>query len=337
MTIKELANKLNITYKGDGNREVHGIKDMIVKIENVSKNHIYFVETMKVLKKHPEILENDGIIFTIEKLADNFQTALIANEENKRLILIEILREFETEIDYSTLDKNNIAASAKISKSATILPGAIIMDNVEIGDNVVIYPNAVIEPNAIIKKNTIIHACCVIGYNCQIGENCILYANTTIGADGFGYYDHTDGSRHKVPQIGNVIIKDFVEIGASSTIDRATIESTIIGKHTKIDNQVQLGHNCQVGEYVYIAGSTGISGSVIIKDKAIIAGLVGVGDHVTIGEKALVMGMTGVPNNLKEKGIYFGIPARPIKESHKINGALPHLPELLKRVKALES
>jgi len=339
MKLKELAQKLSINFQGNGELEIKGIKDTnLLATSKPVKDYLYFVETKKILKKYPPPqLANDTLVLTTTSLKENFIDALIVDNEESRLIFIELLKLYDTRTTATYENRNSsfISAKAQIGNNCNIMPMVTILDGVKIGNNCKIYPGVVIEENAIIGDNCILYPNSVIGTNCILGNYCILFGGAIIGADGFGYHDQ-DGKRYAVPQIGNVILEDYVEIGAGSSIDRATIESTIIGSNTKIDNQVQIGHNCQVGKFVFIAGNAGISGSVTLEDRVIIAGQAGLADHVKVGEGAVVMALTGVNTDIQAKKIVFGIPARPIKEFAKINGAIPHLPELLKRVRSLE-
>lgn len=209
------------------------------------------------------------------------------------------------------------------------------MEGAQIGERCILYPGVVMEPFAQLGDDSVLFPCVVIGHHCVIGKNAIIHGGTVIGADGFGFYDRP-GERHKIPQIGNVKIDDFVEIGASCTVDRATIETTSIGAYTKIDDQVHVGHNCQVGRYVYIVGNSALGGSVVVGDGAMISGMVIVKDHLKIAAGSIIMGMSGVAQDTEPKSAYFGIPARPAKQMHRMNAALEKLPELLARVRALE-
>ncbi|PIR18901.1 MAG: hypothetical protein COV48_04945 [Elusimicrobia bacterium CG11_big_fil_rev_8_21_14_0_20_64_6] len=205
-----------------------------------------------------------------------------------------------------------------------------------VGPGCVVYPGAVIEPGAAIGEGTVIRSNAVIGHGCVIGKRCLIHSAAVIGADGFGFYDRP-GERHKVPHIGNVVIADDVEIGASSTVDRATIESTTIGQFTKLDDQVHIGHNCSVGRFVYIVGNTAIGGSVTVEDGAMLSGMVIVKDHLRIAAGSIVMGMSAVAQDTEPKQHYFGIPARNAREMHKMNASLAKLPELLVKFRELES
>ena len=188
----------------------------------------------------------------------------------------------------------------------------------EIGDGTVLYPNA------------------VVGHHCVIGPRCIVHGGSVIGADGFGFYDDL-GGRHKIPQIGNVVIDDDVEIGANCTVDRATIESTTIGAQTKIDDQVHIAHNCQIGRFVYIAGNTALAGSVVVEDGVMISGAVAIRDHVRLAEGTMVGAMSGVASHTLAKQAYLGIPARPAHEMRRMLAALTMLPKLIARVRELEA
>ena len=343
-TLGELAKRLSINLKGDSSKEIHYIKDIerVKHPSDILENAIYFVENKSVKNRNP-YLNSDTAVLTKEAIASDFKNALFIKDESKndtiKLAFIKLLGFFSVAPHNqrgSISEKAYIDPSAHIHPSVCIMPHAVIMENTHVEEGAVIYPNVTLEAGSKVGQYSCLHPSVVLGYNCKIGKNCIIYGGTVIGADGFGYYDHNK-ERYKVPQISHVEIGDYVEIGSNCSIDRGTIEPTTIGNHTKIDNQIQIGHNCQVGEYVYIAGNTGISGSVTIKKRAIIAGQVGIADHVTIGEESVIMALTGVHDNTKPKTTYFGIPARPFRESFKISGALPHLPDLLKRVKSLEN
>lgn len=334
MKISEIADKLGIRYKGE-DREILRLRDLEKHVAGNSpdKEALYFLESQKFLKRYPEMKE--ATVLTIDKLSEHFNSALLADDASGRLVFIELLKLFDRRPDFNRISESDIDQSAEIASSAVIHHGAIVMQNSKVGSDSVIFPGVVLEPGSVIGKRCVIRPNTVIGYNCEIGSDCIIHANTTIGADGFGFHDQ-DEKRYKIPQTGNVIIGNHVEAGAGVTVDRATIESTVVGDYTKLDDQVHIGHNCHVGSYVYIAGGTVLAGSVTIKDRAILGGQSAISGHLTINEKTLIMGLTGVTKDTEKGAAYFGIPARPIKESHRINGALSSLPDLIKRVKEIE-
>ncbi len=236
---------------------------------------------------------------------------------------------------------NQIASQAVVSDSTTVGQGvfigayAVISDDVVIGDNSVILPGAYIGNEVVIGKNCLINPYAVIYDNTVIGDNVIIHSGAIIGADGFGY-KFRDGAHHKVPQVGNVVIEDNVEIGANTCIDRGALGSTVIGMGSKIDNLVQVGHNNKVGKHVIMCGHTGVSGSCTIEDYAILAGSSGIADHVKIGQGAVIMARSGVAGDVPAGAQYFGSPAKDKKTAYREQIAISKLPELMKRVKQLE-
>ena len=338
MTLKEIADKLGAKVQGDQNYKITGLRDLERLQIPASQHKLYFIESKKMLKKHPEVV-NCPAVLTTEELASNFKNAIICEAKESRLKFIETLKLFE--FQYSPTEKKSdrayIHSAADVHSSAIVYPGAVILEGAKIGANSVIFPCAVIEPFAEIGENTVIHPNVVIGYKCIIGNHCRIFGGTVIGADGFGFYDHGDDNRHKIPQIGNVVISDNVEIGSGCTIDRATIESTFIGEHTKLDDQVHIGHNCQIGRYIYIAGSAVLAGSVKIEDYAIIAGQATIAQGITIHSKAVLLGMSATQRDIEAGAIYFGaVQAMPVKQMHRSTSHFMNLPEIVERLEKLE-
>jgi UDP-3-O-[3-hydroxymyristoyl] glucosamine N-acyltransferase len=210
------------------------------------------------------------------------------------------------------------------------------MEGARVGARCVLYPGVVLEPHASVGDGSVLYPNAVVGHHCVVGKDSVIHGGTVLGSDGFGFYDRP-GERHKVPQIGIVVLGDGVELGSGCTIDRATIETTSIGDQTKTDNQVHIGHNCRVGRFCYIAGNTGLAGSVVVEDGVMISGMVSVKDHLTLARGTIVMGMSGVAQDTEPKTAYFGTPALPARQMHKMHSALERLPELLVRVRDLES
>ena len=228
-----------------------------------------------------------------------------------------------------------VSDTATIGEGASIYPGACIGRNVVVGKRTVIYSGAVLYDNVIIGEECTIHANAVVRERCRIGNRCIIQPGAVIGSDGFGYAP--DGSGYyRIPQIGVVVLEDDVEIGANSCIDRAAIEVTLIRRGTKLDNLVQIAHNCQIGEDCMIVSQVGISGSTKIGNHVTLAGQVGVAGHLTIGDNVLVGAQSGVPSSLPANAAYSGTPTMPHREWLKSAMVVPRLPELKKTVSALE-
>ena len=232
---------------------------------------------------------------------------------------------------------SHIASTATLGNDVYIGAFAYIGEKVNIGNNTKIFPGVYIAENVSIGNNTTIHAGVKIYEDCVIGNDVIIHAGTVIGSDGFGFAPQPDGSYQKVPQIGNVIIEDQVEIGANTTIDRATMGSTIIKKGVKLDNLIQIAHNVEIGSQTVIAAQTGISGSTKLGQKIMIGGQAGIAGHLTIADGVKIAGGAGVTKNLEGEGkSYAGFPAEDAKQSLKTQVYTRQLPELEKRVKELE-
>jgi len=230
-----------------------------------------------------------------------------------------------------------VATTAKIGDHVFIGAFAYVGENVIVADGAKIYPNAYLGDNVTIGENTIIHPGVRIYHDCTIGKNVSIHAGTVIGSDGFGFAPQADGTLKKVPQIGNVIIEDGVEIGANATIDRATIGSTLIKSGAKLDNLLQIAHNVEVGNNTVIAAQTGVSGSTKIGDNVMIGGQVGIVGHIKIADGTKINAQSGVSKSIKTpNSAVTGSPAFDYTAALRSQVATRNLPELEKRVLELE-
>lgn len=208
--------------------------------------------------------------------------------------------------------------------------------NVKIGTNVKIYPNTFIGDNVTIGDNCLFYAGVRVYSETEIGSGCIFHSGTIIGSDGFGFAPLEDGTYSKIPQIGNVIIEDDVEIGAASTIDRATLGSTIIRKGVKLDNQIQVAHNVEIGEHTVIAAQTGIAGSTKIGSNCLIGGQVGIAGHLTIGNNVRIQAQSGVGRNIKDGEKLQGSPALGYNDYFKSYVHFKNLPTIVKDIDTIK-
>ena len=230
-----------------------------------------------------------------------------------------------------------IAPSARIGANHFIAAFAYVNEGATLGDHVKIFPNVVIGENVTIGNHVTIHPGVVIYADCVIGNHVTIHSGTIIGSDGFGFAPKEDGSFQKVPQLGNVIIEDHVEIGANTTIDRATIGSTIIRKGVKLDNQIQIAHNVEVGSNSVIAAQAGVSGSTKIGKNVMVGGQAGFSGHIAIADGIKIAGRTGVTKSFTTANMTLtGYPAAEQKQSLRSQVYVKNLPELEKRVKELE-
>lgn len=230
-----------------------------------------------------------------------------------------------------------IADSAQIAKDTVVYPNVFIGENVKIGSRTVVYPGVVILKDSCIGSDGIIYPNVSIYQSTKIGDRVIIGSGSVVGSDGFGYIKDDNGKMMKVPHLGGVLIEDDVEIGSNTSIDRGTLGNTHIKKGTKIDNLVQIAHNCVIGENNVLCGSVGLSGSTELGNNVIMAARSGTKGHIKIGDNCIVTALTNVSKDLKPgsevKGVY---PARPIEEELKIQTLVGKLPELYERIKKLE-
>lgn len=230
-----------------------------------------------------------------------------------------------------------IASTATIGDQVFLGAFVYIGENAKIGNNVKIFPQAYIGNNVTIGDNTIIHAGVKIYHDCQLGKNITVHAGTVIGSDGFGFAPQADGSFKKVPQIGNVVVEDFVEIGANATIDRATIGSTIIHSGAKLDNLIQVAHNVEVGNNTVIAAQAGVSGSTKIGNNVMIGGQAGIVGHIYIADGSKINAQSGVSKSIKQANTAVtGSPAFDYTSALRSQALSRNLPEMEKRLKELE-
>lgn len=228
-----------------------------------------------------------------------------------------------------------VAENADIALTAYIGPHVQIGEGARVGAYTRIEAGVVVGANATIGDNCVLHPNVVLYDGVTIGNRVILHAAVCIGADGFGYVRHDHGY-HKFPQIGTVVIEDEVELGAHTCVDRAALGRTRIGRGTKLDNMVHVGHNCDIGERVVIAAQTGISGSVVIEDDAVIGGQVGFGDHTRVQKGAIIGSKAGIlPGKIVRTGVWWGIPVQPLAQYKRMNANLNRLAEMRDELKQL--
>jgi UDP-3-O-[3-hydroxymyristoyl] glucosamine N-acyltransferase len=230
----------------------------------------------------------------------------------------------------------SIAESARVGEKCYIGDFTVVERGVEIGAGCQIYPQVYLGDGVRIGEGTILYPGVKIYEGCVVGRNCILHAGAVIGADGFGFMPNAEGGFDKIPQLGNVIIEDNVEIGANTCIDRAKTDSTIIRRGVKLDNLIQIGHNVQIGENTVSSAQTGIAGTSKVGSNCFLAGQVGIADHVTIGNNVKVGSKSGLDKNVPDNEIRFGYPALPGIQYHRAANIFKRLPELDSRVRTLE-
>jgi UDP-3-O-[3-hydroxymyristoyl] glucosamine N-acyltransferase len=327
-SLGELAQLVSGTLCGDPSLHIAGIKGY----QNAGPEDITFAADARMLVK---VIDSRARALVIP--ADCEAEKPHIKVGNPRLAFAKLLHAFAPKYD-RTLGTHPTAVlgpGVELGAGCSIGAHAVIEAGARLGDNVMIYPGVYIGPDVQIGDDCVIYANAVVETGCILGTRVFIHAGTVIGSDGFGYV--SDQSGHvKVPQIGNVVIGDDVEIGANVTIDRATCDSTVIGRGTKIDNLVQIGHNVEVGENCLIVAMAGVSGSSVIGDGSIIAGQAGVVGHLRIGPGSRVLARGMVTNDLPPGSVVSGAPARAHQEELRIKAASRRLPELSTTIRDLK-
>lgn len=229
-----------------------------------------------------------------------------------------------------------ISESSKYGENVYVGAFSYIADNVIIGNNVKIFPNAYIGDNVVLGNNTIVFSGAKIYSETIIGESCVINSGVIIGADGFGFAPNETGGYNKIPQTGNVIIEDYVDIGAATTIDRATMGSTIIRTGVKLDNHIQIAHNVEIGKNTVIAAQSGVAGSSKIGENCQIGGQVGIAGHITIGNNVRIQAQSGIGRNVKDNEMLQGSPAITLSDYNKSYVHFKNLPKIIKDINELE-
>ncbi len=332
------AEKIASFLKG----EIEGDKNVVVnnisKIEEGTVGTLSFLANMKYTEHIYQTKASIVLVNKTFKADKKISATLIRVDDAYKAFasLLELYSMAKTE-KTGISPKANIEESAKISGNVYLGSNVYIGENVVIEENVKIYPNSYIGDNSKIGENTTIFSGVNIYSESQIGKNCTIHSGVVIGSDGFGFAPQSASEFKKIPQIGNVIIEDNVEIGANSCVDRATIGSTILRKGVKLDNFIQIAHNVEIGENTVMASLSGVSGSTKIGKNCMIGGQVGFAGHINITDDVKIGAQTGVLSNITEKGSkWLGTPAINMVDFLKVSVVLKKLPEMKKQIEKLE-
>ena len=328
INISSLAKKLNGSIEGDSNLIVKGAGDLRTSPENF----ISFLSDNRYYKYFEE--SHSNIILVNKDFSNSRLEKTLIRVDNPVFAYIKALEHFTPQIKDKIGIHNTavISKSAKIGKNVYIGPNVVIDSNVEIKDFSFIGPSSYIGENTIIGRKTKIKPNVSIYNDIYIGNFCIIESGTVIGADGFGLTFH-NGENHIIPHRGKVIIEDKVWIGANCAIDKGTINDTIIGEGTKMDNLIQIAHNVKIGNHCVIAGQSAIAGSTTIGSYVTIAGQVGIIGHLNIGDNCTVASKSQVTKSLEKKSFVSGIPARDHKINLKLNAQLNKLDVIFSKIK----
>jgi UDP-3-O-[3-hydroxymyristoyl] glucosamine N-acyltransferase len=332
-TAQQIAGILEGEIVGDPEVEVSRLS----KIEDGTKGSLTFLANPKY---HSYIYSTKASITIVNKTFDaekDISTTLIKVDD--------AYQSFSKLLEYYNQVKFNkqgieqpsfISESVKLGSNVYVGAFSYIGDHVTIGNNAKIFPNSYIGDNVTIGDNTIVYAGAKIYSESVIGNHCVINSGVIIGADGFGFVPDEKGQYSKMPQIGNVILEDYVDVGAATTIDRATLGSTVIRRGVKLDNQIQIAHNVEIGKNTVIAAQTGIAGSSKIGENCLIGGQVGIAGHITIGNNVRVQAQSGIGRHVRDNEILQGSPSFKFGDWNKSYVHFKNLPKIVKTINDLE-
>ena len=328
MTLEEISQIINGELVGDGSLIITAVPI----INDEKSSDITFA-----VEPHLEAAKNSvaGAIIVPQNV-EGF-TQPIIKVDNPRVAFMQLLVLFSPKVKIirEVHDTAVVGENVKIGKNVAIMPHVVIADNVEIGDNTVIYPHTYIGENCSIGDNSTIYPNVTIREQSKVGNEVIIHSNTVVGSDGFGFVTQ-NGKHNKVPQVGNVVIEDNVEIGANVALDRATTGNTIIKSGTKIDNFVHIAHNVIVGENCLVVAQTGIAGSTIVGNNVTFAGQCGCVGHIKIGDNTVFAARSAPISDVPANSFYAGFPAKPHREWLKSKANVNKVPDMIKKIKELE-
>jgi len=328
-TLAELAQRVSGQAVGDSTLAVTGVR----ALDQAEAEHLSFYHNRRYLEAARST--RAGVLLVSDQALFPGRTLLVCREPYAALG--EILWLFNPVVRPPTGVHSSavVAPSATLGDGAAIGPCAVIGDGASIGDRAVIGPCCVIAANAVVGDDTMLHPNVVVETGCRVGSRCVVHAGAVIGSDGFGFAT-VKGEHRKVPQVGIVVVEDDVELGANVCVDRAALGETRIGRGTKVDNLVQIGHNVQVGESSLIVAQAGISGSTKLGHHVVMAGQSGAAGHLTLADGTMVAAQAAVMHDTPPGAVVSGSPARPLREHQRAMAGLYRMDELRQRVKALE-
>ena len=331
---QQIAMLLGGKITGDANRKVSDVGS----IESAHEGQLTFLCDAKYLP-HLSSTGASVVLMTDSIPFEGETNATLIRVENARAAMGQLLTLVAKAMNppkQGVEQPSFISEGVTIPENAYIGAFAYIGKNVQLGKGVQIYPHTYIGDNVKIGDNTILYSGVKVYYNSVIGKDCILHAGVVIGSDGFGFEPDAQGVNQKLPQIGNVIIEDDVEIGANSTVDRAMMGATIIRRNAKLDNLVQVAHNVEIGESTFMCAQVGVAGSTKIGAHCILAGQVGVAGHITVADNCIFGAQSGIANHVKKAGMYQGSPVIDAMNWRRSVVGFKQLPELMKKLQELE-
>jgi UDP-3-O-[3-hydroxymyristoyl] glucosamine N-acyltransferase len=335
-TLNEIAELVDGTLDGDGEREI----TMIAPLKAAGENDITYLESRKHL---PSLAESKASCVIVDEEVAVPKDLAVIRVRQPGVAWAKVLTAFHPDRRsfQAVSPEAYIGVGVEIAEGVGIGPGAYIGDGASIGARSEIHPGATIGANAVVGEDCRLHSGVHVYHRCRIGDRVTIHSGAVIGADGYGYVQEKTGDEaqpvvhRKVPQVGIVIIEDDVEIGANTTIDRATLDATVIGHGSKVDNLVMVGHNCRTGSHCLVIAQVGLAGTITLGNYVTIAGQAGLAGHIKIGDGAVIGAKSGVISDVEAGKVMIGSPALPGSLARRAYAQIENLPEFRKQIKAL--
>ncbi len=332
LKVKEIARLVSGKIVGDEN----AIINSVAKIDEAKSGDLSFIY-LPAYEKYEQTTKASVLLVKPDLKKTRSDITYIEVEFPEKAFFAILRQYFSPDFPLTGIDNSAyIHPEANLGSNVAIGKNVVVSKGCKIGNNTKVFHNTVLYENVEIGNDCLIFSNISIRENCKIGNRVIIHSGTVIGSDGFGFNPDENGVYQKIPQIGNVIIEDDVELGANVSVDRAALGSTVIKRGAKIDNLVQIAHNVVIGEDTVISSQAGISGSTKIGNRVIIAGQVGIVGHIEICDNVVLMAQSGISKSIKKPGYYFGYPAKELKTSQKLEAHIRSLPDYAERIKALE-
>jgi len=331
ITVKELAERLNLPYAGDGSVVI----ERAAELDKAGPGDLVYCADAK----HRSLLEKTGASAAVVLPNEPFNRIPVLRAENPRLAFARakelLYKPYRPELGIHPTAV--VSPTAKLGKGVSVGAYCVIGDETEVGEGTVLFPHVTVYPGVKIGAGTIVHSNTALREGVRIGNRVTIHNGVVIGADGFGYLKGEDGSHVKIPQTGTVVIEDDVEVGANSTIDRAVLGETIVRRGVKIDDLVMVAHNVEVGENAILIAQAGIAGSSKVGRNTILSGQVGIADHLTVGDNVIVAAKSGVTGNIPAGTFVSGSPHLDIRVWRKFWAIAPQIYDIVKDYKRLKT
>lgn len=328
LTVRQIAELTGGTTSGDLDRPIERVRPL----DDAGPDDLSFLVALD-----PDAAERTAAGALLVPTAMAGERPSWIRVENPYFAFSQVLREWFWEIPAppGISDKAVIAESATMGRNVRVGPFVTIGERAVIGDDVILREGVSIGDDVTVGRKSVLFPNVTIYHGVSIGERCVIHSSAVIGSDGFGFATH-EGRHHKIPQIGSVVIENDVEVGSGSTIDRGTLKDTIVREGTKIDNLVMIAHNVEVGRHCFLAAQSGIAGSTIVGDYCAFAGQSGAAGHIRLGSRVMVAAKTAVTKSFDGPVTLAGVPARPLLETRRSDATIRRLPDMMKRLAALE-